>query len=507
MFFGSATDRTATVEKPMNRKLINLAVAAALAAPAAAMAEATLYGKLHVSIDYADVKNVIQPEFETVNSGTITSVVSTNGTTVVEGEYVDDDGDTGPWTAEVQTAILQQNPELVDALLGGGVPVVRVDANGRAIAVPGTGQDFKGWGVSRGNSYIPGASRANRVGVKGSEDLGGGLKAIYQVEFGVNLSDTNDNVISNADAITMRNSFVGLAGGFGTFLVGRHDTPHKISTGKLDLFTDTMADYNGTVGFQDIRADNAIAYISPSWAGFQLAAAAIAPGGATAGFGESTETDSIAEAWSVAGIYKNGPFYASAAYELLGADHFMTQATTDAGKCDPFALECNYVDDDFTKYRFGLGILDWNGFTLTAIYENQDNVPLGQTRSGIATIDPDGNVSIGSVQNGFKSQNLYQVQAGYSFGNNTIKGMYGWMDRDSERAFSSTRGTVSIDNLRKDLSGDASTWAIAFDHNFSKRTRAYALYVSVDDDRSDNPLPTSSSADWEGFSLGMIHSF
>jgi hypothetical protein len=39
----------------MNKKLITLAVAAALAAPAAAMAEATLYGKLHVSIDYVDV--------------------------------------------------------------------------------------------------------------------------------------------------------------------------------------------------------------------------------------------------------------------------------------------------------------------------------------------------------------------------------------------------------------------------------------------------------------------
>jgi predicted porin len=490
----------------MNKKLINLAVAAALAAPAAAMAEATLYGKLHVSIDYADVTNAIQPDVETVNSGNITSVSTTNGTTVVTGEFVDPDGNTGPWSAEVQTAILDQNPAVVNALLGGGVPVIRVDAFGRAIPVPGTGQDFTGWGISRGNSYIPGASRANRIGVKGSEDLGGGLKAIYQVEFGINLSDTNDNVVSNSDAITMRNSFAGLAGGFGTFLVGRHDTPHKISTGKLDLFADTMADYNGTVGFQDIRADNAVAYISPNWAGFQFAGAVIAPGGATAGFGESTETDSLAEAWSIAAIYSNGPFYASAAYELLGADHFMTQATVDDGKCDPLALSCNYVDDDFTKYRFGLGLLDWNGFTLTAIYENQDNIPAGQTRTGLATIDPDGNVTISSIQGGFESQDLYQVQAAYSFGNNTIKGMYGWIDRDNERIFSNTRGAVSIDSLRGDLSGDASTWAIAFDHNFSKRTRAYALYTAVDDDRKDSPL-AGGGADWDGFSLGVIHSF
>ena len=452
----------------MNKKLVTLAVAAAMAAPAAAMAEATLYGKLHVSIDYADVTNVIAPEFET------------------------------------ETITL---PSGVEA------EAIVVDAFGRAVVVPGTGKDFKGWGVSRGNSYIPGASRANRVGVKGSEDLGGGLKAIYQVEFGVNLSDTNDNIINNNDTISMRNSFVGLAGGFGTFLVGRHDTPHKISTGKLDLFADTMADYNGTVGFQDIRADNAIVYISPSWAGFQLAAAAIAPGGATAIGVESTETDSIAEAWSIAAIYKNGPFYASAAYELLGADHFMDQETVDAGSAgciDAATLlptrTCDYVNDDYAKYRFGLGLLDWNGFTLTAIYENQDDIPAGQTRTAFNTIDQDGNITLSSLQNGFISQNLYQVQAGYSFGNNTIKGMYGWVDRDNERVLSATRETISLTNLRNDLSGDASTWAVAFDHNFSKRTRAYVLYTAVDDDRRDNPV-TGTSADWSGFSLGMIHKF
>ena len=42
----------------MNRKLISLAVAAALVAPAAAMADAVLYGKLNVSLDYVDVDNV-----------------------------------------------------------------------------------------------------------------------------------------------------------------------------------------------------------------------------------------------------------------------------------------------------------------------------------------------------------------------------------------------------------------------------------------------------------------
>ena len=39
----------------MNKKLITLAVAAAMAAPAAALADSTIYVKLHMSLDYVDV--------------------------------------------------------------------------------------------------------------------------------------------------------------------------------------------------------------------------------------------------------------------------------------------------------------------------------------------------------------------------------------------------------------------------------------------------------------------
>jgi len=122
----------------------------------------------------------------------------------------------------------------------------------------------------------------SRIGFKGSEDLGGGLKAIYQIEIGINPNDTNNNLIQNADTFSYRNTFVGLAGGWGTALMGRHDTPLKISTGKLDLFADTLADMNATVGFQDLRADNVVAYISPSFGGFTLAGAVVPAGGSTA---------------------------------------------------------------------------------------------------------------------------------------------------------------------------------------------------------------------------------
>jgi predicted porin len=455
----------------MNKKLITLAVAAALVAPAAAMAEATLYGKVNVSLDYADVKNAdsrFPPTYD--------------------------------FARDANNAIL------LDAF--GNPTLVRTS----------DGVDFNGWGMSA-NGYIPGEGRASRIGVKGSEDLGGGLKAIYQIELGVNLNDTNNNVLSNSDSITYRNTFVGLAGGWGTALMGRHDTPMKISTGKLDLFSDTMADYNGTVGFRDLRADNAVAYISPSFSGFTFAGAIIPAGGATGGGqGLNPDEDSIAGAYSLAGIYSNGPFYASVAYESLGSDHFNSANVSLNGSDCPyttpefpmvgesFGATCAYTSDDATAWRFGLGLLDWNGFTLTGIYENRDNdIGSGPYASFVDPTDFGNSWYIPGASN---KHELWQVQAGYAFGGSMIKAMYGQNNASSDLALGANYigrrgGKTFADTLSNAYDGNINTWAVGYDYNFSKRTKAYALYTDVQNDAEY----AVTGSQWSGFSLGMMHSF
>lgn len=526
----------------MNKKLLSLAVAAAVAAPTAAMAEAVLYGRVHVSIDYADVTNSIAPTYDEVDtviySGqatetetftqvwdgdpTVTPGASVLGGFENQGSFVNDTGSSVfvPEVAPDGSVTIQEigpgetfvgvTDSFDTGLLDGEtVTLIRTDGAGNPI-VNNDGQDFTGWGVASEGSEIPGSGRASRLGVKGSEDLGNGLKAIYQIELGLNLGD--DNIPGGSNGISYRNTFAGIAGDFGTLLVGRHDTPLKISSGKLDLFSDTMADYNGTVGFDDLRVDNAIAYISPSFSGFSFAGALVAPGGGTAGEGVNINSDQLNGAYSLALIYQNGPFYGSAAYESISNEMFMDSDTSLAGKeaCinanGTQTLTCAYVGNDYSKYRFGLGLLDWNGFTLTAIYEQQDDLPDGQTTNAVGFVDPDGNVSFSSIAGGAKEQQLWQVQAGYSFGNNMVKAMYGAVDRDRDdtRLFGGTRDTISIDNLQDDLSGDRQTWALGFDHNFSKRTKVYALYVDVSDDSSDLP---GGNAEWSGFSLGLLHKF
>jgi predicted porin len=392
----------------MNKKLVTLAVAAAMVAPAAAMADAVLYGKLNVGINYVDQDN-----------------------------------------------------------------------------------GFEGWGLSDNRAVRPLVSPfittpqgpANRIGVKGSEDLGNGLKAIYQIEFGVSLSDSNNYATNSggSETLTMRNSFVGLAGGWGTFLMGRHDTPLKISTGPLDLFADTLADYNNTVGFQDIRADNAIAYISPSFSGFTFAAAVHAGGGATFGGDYNVESDSLAEAYSFAGIYKNGPWYASLAYEGLDSqlsyDRFsVNYVDIDGPGIYPVLTQTAAVEGSETwgKWRVGLGILNWNGFTLTGVYENWQDAFWSDG------IDAD----------------LWNIQAGYTFGNFMVKAAYG-----------DTNVGSSIFDDEDDSSDDYNwtTWSFGLDYNMSKRTKAFLLYT--DNNADDLCDADECSTDWQGFQLGMMHTF
>ncbi|MBB1075093.1 porin [Rhodoferax sp. 4810] len=391
----------------MNKQLIGAAIAAAVAVPSAAMAEAILYGKLNVSLDYAEVTNAVAlPQF---------------------------------------------------------------DANGNQIS---DGEDFTGWGVNGDGGFMPGGNRDNRFGVKGSEDLGNGLKAIYQFEVILNLSAADNNFVSSTsgnDNFIVRTSFAGLAGSFGTVLMGRHDTPMKVSTGPLDLFDETVADYAYSVGFEDLRVDNAVAYISPSFSGFQFMGALVAPGGATTGFGANANSDEIG-AYSLAAIYKNGPFYGSLAYESISNESYMNTQVSDAGELNPA-----YIDDDYNKWRASFGILDWNGFTFAAIYEGREN-------------------NLDNNTNYIQDMALWQIQAGYAFGNNMVKAMYGAVDRD-----------IDFDNSNtiEEFDADRNTWAVAFDHNLSKRTKAYVLYSSVEDDNVD----IVRGAEWSNFSIGMMHKF
>ncbi|OYZ54582.1 MAG: hypothetical protein B7Y21_14640 [Hydrogenophilales bacterium 16-61-112] len=210
--------------------------------------------------------------------------------------------------------------------------------------------------VGDGADVVTGRDNVSRFGLKGTEDLGNGLAAIWQVETALNTSTTGVG--------TLRNTFVGLSSkSMGTVILGRHDTPYKLATGNLDIFADTAGDYNTIIGttangtIYDNRSPQIVAYMSPSWTGFSFAAAYMEvkrnendplQGGAAANDNQ--------QGYSAMGKYVNGPIFASLAYETFAGGLGGNSTTT----------------EETEAFKAGLGV-KLGALQLGAVYEMIDD--------------------------------------------------------------------------------------------------------------------------------------
>ena len=110
---------------------------------------------------------------------------------------------------------------------------------------------------------------SSRLGLRGVEDLGGGMKASFHIEGAL----ANDN--GNASGLTFqRRSTVSLQGGMGEVRLGRDYTPQFWNHTVYDAFgtngVGSSRALNGYGGATAVRADNTIGYFSPTMGGLQL---------------------------------------------------------------------------------------------------------------------------------------------------------------------------------------------------------------------------------------------
>ena len=290
-------------------------------------------------------------------------------------------------------------------------------------------------------------SVASRVGVKGSEDLGDGLKAVYHLEFGVNI-DANSGV-SN------RNQFVGLAGGFGTILAGRHDTPMKMSQGAFDEFGDLPHGDIETVIPGEDRVSNVLAYVSPAMSGFTFVGAAVAGELGDTGNMATSGLTGIADHYSLAGLYSNGPVFASLAYNGYST-----------GNLDP---------TNEYKPSIWRATLVWNGgnWQAGAIYAdtNTDGITDDSKAWGLS--------------GHFMVTPNDKIKAQYLDGDSPVFGV----------------GGLGLSPNVKLSGGDdpVTQWSIGYEHSFSKRTYVHVGYTSYDLD--------SNSDTQTAYFGGLVHSF
>lgn len=97
----------------------------------------------------------------------------------------------------------------------------------------------------------------------GSDDLGNGLKAIWQIATRINLADTPSD--GNDNNWASRDSFVGLEGGFGRLTLGNiYMMP---TSGKMAIFEHNSATFASAIYDQGTRVNNTVSYKTPSLGG------------------------------------------------------------------------------------------------------------------------------------------------------------------------------------------------------------------------------------------------
>jgi len=163
-----------------------------------------------------------------------------------------------------------------------------------------------------------GQQSGSRFGVRGVEDLGGGLRAVFTIEHRFNV-DTGAQ--SAAPSFWNGQAFVGLAGGWGQLTAGRQYTPIFWALLPADFagygFYNNWAGFTGYPTFTPqgpIRIDNSLSYRSPTFGGLTVYAAyafgETTSSAATNGFGGgSGDILGIAAGWRLGGLYLAAGFH------------------------------------------------------------------------------------------------------------------------------------------------------------------------------------------------------
>lgn len=186
---------------------------------------------------------------------------------------------------------------------------------------------------------------SSRFGIRGSEDLGNGMSAIYRYEWGTQVVEDE----GSATGLSKRHSWVGLRGGFGEVKIGRMTNPFYGLTGTSyalgNEYTGNFAMYE--VGdFSDKTSD--LLQYSNTWGNFEF--------GTAFEFDQSDAANEDLDSWSIAGRYNFGMGRVSAGYWTQDASTLADSGAVVDSDNDVFAA---FID--FNVGENGLVFLGWMG--------------------------------------------------------------------------------------------------------------------------------------------------
>lgn len=291
--------------------------------------------------------------------------------------------------------------------------------------VHATGEDGNG-DKTKFSGIQSGVLSGSRIGFKGEEALGNGLKAVFTLEYALN-ADVN-NGVGAGGALAARQQFVGLSHAkLGTVALGRQYAPG----------------YNATV-----RNDPTAAVFGPQSILSSTAGMTITPNSAARINNSVTYTSANFSGFSVSGIYGFGEGVGAAVDRTddgflgIGANYANGGLNLDLVYQDRQNLAANTLQD-IDEWFVG-GSYDFKVAKVFASYQNMDTEVL-DTKTKLW------NVGI-SVP---------------VFGNGSVVASYAKLTWDIPSA------------LGGDSQTDSKSWNISYLHNLSKRTTLYAGYTKV----------------------------
>ncbi len=336
------------------------------------------------------------------------------------------------------------------------------------------------------------SSNSSRFGMRGTESLGGGLNAIFQIESAIS-GDTGGNTLAG------RETFVGLQGSWGKFTMGKFLMPmddlHPIFGNAPTLTTSILATAalwaqgplsKGAGGF-DARLGNNLRYDSPNFSGFTTAwqystrdssgdqqntvtctapfpPSTTCPTPTVGTGGDSGDHPSeLRHAYVIGGnlIYANGPWQAGIAFERNQKVRGPT-----------------LKDTDWTitgAYDFGT-IMQGFGLRLAAAYERiKYDTPSGDLKRDFWAVS--GTVPVGGGK------------------------VYLFYGRANEGKGGAADGTT-VGGLVKGPNTKSQQWEVSYSYSLSPRTLLYAGYV-----RLNNECNAKYSFNINGYTINTSHRF
>ena len=321
-------------------------------------------------------------------------------------------------------------------------------------------------GLDNWTGLNSGANKTSRLGFRGVEDLGGGLKANFVLEGGFNLDagDGKSGGATDSGFQFKRQSTVGLAGNFGEVRLGRELTAAYNATARYDVFggvgigqsrlwadgdiADPINNVNANAGAvtTNQRISNALTYVSPDFSGFKV--------GVNYGFGETTNGNSDSGYLGAGLMYDNGPLSLG-----LGLERLNSGLNSDAvSDIDAWSLG--------GSYDFGVAKL------LAGYRESKVDRATGE------------NKRLG-----------YYVAATAPVGAGTVRVSYN-----------------RYENELANVKGKADQFAIGYVYGLSKRTSVYGTYAYIKNKDGANLYTLGSgglktNGSQQGVQVGVSHAF